>query len=179
MINPERLQELLLSYSEEVKLFFYAYGLADLVVDKPLDHVAIKGLNTEKYQEYLRAFKPICKRLSSESVGPREIAIGELTAPLDGGTLGPVSTLEIMEPKPDTIPTTHDLIDHIEILVPDLSTIEEALKAKSVEFKKQSNPNHTALVIEINEWGQEVKFTDKTLKEIADTQIAKGVAKVI
>ena len=84
-----------------------------------------------------------------------------------------------MEPKPDTIPTTHDLIDHIEILVPDLSAIEEALKAKSVEFKKQSNPNHTALVIEINEWGQEVKFTDKTLKEIADTQIAKGVAKVI
>lgn len=178
MINHARLQELLLAYDEEVKLFFYAYGLADLVVDKALDHVAVKGLDSVKYQEYLKEFAPYCKRLSYEPVGPRDLAIGELKEPLDGGTLGLVSTLEIMEPKPDTIPTTHDLIDHIEILVDDLATVKSALESKNVEFKEQSNDKHTAIVVEINEWGQEVKFTDRTLQSIAEEQIAAGTAKI-
>lgn len=179
MINHARLQELLLAYDEEVKFFFYSYGLADLVVDKKLDHVAVKGLDSEKYQEYLKEFAPYSKRLSVEPVGPREIAIAELAEPLDGGTLGNVDTLEIMEPKPETIPTTHDLIDHVEILVDDLKPIKEALTFKDIEFKEQSNDNHTALVVEINEWGQEVKFTDRPLKDIAEKQIANGSAKVL
>lgn len=178
MIDHERLQKLLLAYDEEVKLFFYAYGLADLIVDKKLDHVAVKGLDSTKYQEYLREFAPYSKRLSYEPVGPRDIAIAELKDALDGGTLGPVQLLEIMEPKPDTIPTTHDLIDHIEILVDDLEAVKAALIAKEVEFKEQSNDNHTALVVEINEWGQEAKFTNKSLQEIADQQIASGAAKI-
>lgn len=178
MINHTRLQELLLAYDEEVKLFFYAYGLADLIVDKKLDHVAVKGLDSAKYQEYLKEFAPHCKRLIYEPVGPRDIAIGELLEPLDGGTLGPVSLLEIMEPKPDTIPTTHDLIDHIEILVDDLEQVKTLLTSKDVLFKEQSNENHQAVVVEINEWGQEAKFTNRSLQEIVEQQLSAGIAKV-
>ncbi len=178
MLTPERLQQLLLNYSEEVKLFFYSYGLAEIVLDKPLDHVAIKGLDRSKYEEFLQIYAPLSERLSIEPVGPRDIAIAELKQPLDGGTLGQVSILEIMEPKPGAIPTTHDLIDHLEILVPNLSPIEQILEHKEIEFKKQKNDNHTAIVVEVNEWGQEVKFTDRSLKDIADTQLKSGAAKL-
>lgn len=179
MINPERLQELLLAYDEEVKLFFYAYGLADLVVDKPIDHVAIKGLNREKYEEYLKLFLPLCERISFEHINDRDLAIGKLLTPLDGGTLGPVATLEIMEPRPDVIPTTHDLIDHIEILASDLEQIKKVLQSKDVIFSEQSNDNHRTIVVEINEWGQEAKFTNRSIMEIADQQLKAGVAKLI
>ncbi len=179
MITPERLQQLLPAYAEEAKLFFYSYGLAELVIDLPIDHVAIKGLNKEVYGKYLKMYLPLSKRLSYEPVGERDIAIAELEAPLNAGTFGTVSLLEIMEPKPDAIATTHDLIDHIELIVPDLKIIKDSLDWKEVEYKEQANENHKALVIEINEWGQEVKFTDRSLQEIADTQIEKGEAKIL
>ena len=164
MLTPERLQELLLNYSEEVILFFYSYGLAVIVLDKPVDHIAIKGLDRSKYEEFLKIYEPLSQNLSVEAVGPRDIALVKLKVPLDAGTLGKVSLLEIMEPKPGDIPTTHDLIDHIEILIPDLSAIEQILEHKEVEFKKQTTNDHTAIVVEVNEWGQEVKFADKTIK---------------
>jgi len=179
MINPDRLQELLLTYADEAKLFFYQYGLADLVLDVPVDHVAIKALNREVYEEYLKIYLPLSKRLSYEAVGPRDLATAELYDPLDAGTFGKVSLIEILEPKPNTIATTHDLIDHIELLVPDLGPIKQALEHKGVQFKVQSNDNHTAIVIPITEWDQEVKFTDRSLLDIAEKQIAAGSAKIV
>lgn len=179
MINPERLQTLLLAYSEEVKLFFYSYGLANLVVDVPIDHVAIKALDRKTYEEYLKIYLPLSKRLSYEPVGPRSIATAELYKPLDAATFGQVSLLEIMEPKPEAIATTYDLIDHIELLVPDLEQIQKALAEKEVEFKVQSNDNHSAVVVPITEWGQEVKFTDRSLADIAEKQIAADAATVV
>src|SRR5690606_33504652 len=109
----------------------------------------------------------------------RDIATAELYDALDVGTFGKATLLEIMEPKPDTIATTYDMIDHIELLVPDLEPIKLALADKDVEFKVQSNENHTAVVIPITEWDQEVKFTDRSLQDIADKQIAFGSAKLV
>lgn len=179
MLTPERLKELLPPYAEEVKLFFYSYGLADLVIDLAVDHVAIKALNREVYDQYIQIYLPFSKRMSFEPVGPRDIATAELYEPLNAGTFGTAGLLEIMEPKPNTIATTHDLIDHIELLVPNLEPIQKILEGKGVIHKVQSNDNHTAIVIEINEWGQEVKFTDRTLLNIAEKQIAIGSAKII
>ena len=179
MITPERLQQLLPAYAEEAKLFFYSYGLADLVIDLPIDHIAIKALDRKVYYEYLNSFLPLTTRMSFEAVGPRDIATAELSTPLDAGTFGTVALLEIMEPKPGAIATTHDLIDHIELLVPDLKPITDALDEKGVIFKVQSNENHTAVVMEVNEWGQEVKFTDRSLSDITEKQIANGAAKII
>ncbi len=179
MISPERLQKLLPAYAEEAKLFFYSYGLADLVIDLPVDHVAIKAVDRAAYDEYIKTFLPLSKRVSFEAVGPRDIATAELYEPLDAGTFGTVSIIEIMEPKPGTIATTHDIIDHIELLVPDLEPIKTAFRNKEVQFKEQSNENHSAVIVELNEWGQEVKFTDRTLQDIAEKQIAAGVAKIV
>jgi hypothetical protein len=179
MVNPERLQELLTAYSEEVKLFFYSYGLANLVLDVPVDHVALKALDRKVFEEYIQMYLPLSRRLTYEAVGPRDIATAELYDSLDAGTFGPVKLLEIMEPKPETIATTYDLIDHIELLVTDLESVQQVLKSKDVQFKVQANENHTAVVIEITEWGQEVKFTDRSLLDIAEKQIALGSAKVV
>jgi predicted metalloenzyme YecM len=179
MINPERLQELLLAYSEEVKLFFYSYGLANLVLDVPIDHVAIKALDRKTYEEYLKIYLPLSKRLSYAEVNNRDLATAILYEPLDAATFGTVPMLEIMEPRPGVIATTYDLIDHIELLVPDLEAIKEALKAKDIKFKVQSNDQHTTVVVEITEWEQEVKFTDRSLLDIAEKQIAAGSAKII
>ncbi len=178
MLTPERLQHLLPAYAEEAKLFFYSYGLAELIIDLPIDHVAIKGLNAEVYRGYLKMYLPLSTRISYEPVEERDIALAALSTPLDAGTFGTVSLVEIMEPKPDAIATTHDLIDHIEFLVPDLKVTKDSLDWKEVEYTEQANENHKALVIEINEWGQEVKFTDRSLQNLADTQIEKGLAKI-
>lgn len=179
MITPERLQQLLPAFAEEAKLFFYSYGLAELVIDLPIDHVAIKALNREVYEEYTKMYLPLSERVSSSVVNDRDLATAVLNEPLDAGTFGRVQLLEIMEPRPNTIATTHDIIDHIELLVPDLKVIQSSLEWKEVDFSEQSNDQHTCLVIEINEWGQEVKFTDRSLHDIADKQIASGDAKLI
>lgn len=178
MISPDRLQELLLAYSEEAKLFFYSYGLANLVLDVPVDHVAIKALNREVYELYLETYSPLAKRIFYEEVNKRDLALADLLQPLDAATFGTIPLLEIMEPKPGAIATTHDLIDHIELLVPDLEPVKATLAAKDVKFTVQSNDNNTTIVIPINEWEQEVKFTDKSLLDIANDQVAKGVAKI-
>ena len=147
-------------------------------MDLPIDHVAIKALDRKTYEEYLKVYLPLSKRLSYSKVNERDLATAMLYKPLDADTFGKVSVLEIMEPRPGVIATTHDLIDHTELLVPDLEPIKQALKAKDVEFKVQTNDQHTTVVIEINEWGQEVKFTDRSLLDIAEKQIASGAAKI-
>lgn len=179
MINPERLQTLLLAYSEEAKLFFYSYGLANLVLDLPIDHVAIKALNREIYEQCVQLYLPLTQRLSYAVINERHLATTVLLKPLDAGTFGKVSLLEIMEPRPGAIATTYDLIDHIELLAPNLELIKQALVDGEVEFKIESNDNHTSIVIEINEWGQEVKFTDRSIGKVADEGLNSGSAKLI
>ncbi len=179
MIQPNRLQELLSNYSEEAKLFFYSYGLANLVIDKPIDHVAIKALNRETYEQYLDIYKPLSERLSSARINDRDLATVVLQKPLEAGTFGSVNLLEIIEPKPGAIATTYDLIDHIEIFTNNLEEAASILKNKDVLFKEKSNGGHNTLVIEINEWGQEVKFTDTPLGEIVDHELKAGSANII
>lgn len=174
MINEDRLQSLLLAYAEEVKMFFYAYGLAHLVVDVPVDHVAIKALNRATYEQYLNIYFPLSKQISYAHINERDLATAVLQKPLDAGTFGTVEMIEIMEPKPEVIPTTHDIIDHIELLVPNLEIIKQALTDKDVDFKIQTNINHTGVVVELNEWGQEIKFTDRSLADITATEIKTG-----
>lgn len=178
MINHERLQQLLLAYSDEVKFFFHAYGLGNLVLDKPVDHVAVKALNRNEYELYLQEYLPISKRLSYEAVSNRDLATAELYDPLDCGEFGSTSTLEIMEPKPNAAVTTHDMIDHFELLVDDLETVKQQLSEKDIDYNYQKNPNHTALVVAINEWDQEIKFTDKRLTDIVERQIIAGIAHI-
>jgi predicted metalloenzyme YecM len=179
MVNLERLQQLLPPFAEEAKLFFYSYGLADLVIDLHIDHVSLKALNSEVYEEYVKTYLPLSKRLSFAEVNERRLATAELYEPLDAGTFGSVSILELMEPRPGAIATTYDIIDHIELLVPDLEKVKSVLSAKDVSFTEQNNDQHTTIVCEINEWGQEVKFTDRSLLDIAEKQIASGASKII
>lgn len=176
MITPEEFQNKLLAYTDEVKLFFHAYGLGDLVIDKQVDHAAIKGLNRKEYDAYVEAFLPISKRLSYEPVGARDIAVAELYDPFDCGTFGTTALVEIMEPKPGGAVTTHDMVDHFELLVLDLDAVMAILKDKGVSCERQANPNHDAIVVEINEWGQEIKFTDTSLLRITEKHIASGKA---
>ncbi len=172
MITPERLQQLLPAFAEEAKLFFYSYGLADLVIDLHIDHVAIKALDRKVYDEYIQIFKPLSKKVSSAVVDDRELTTTELYEPLDAGTFGKVSILVIMEPKPSAIATTHDLIDHIELLVPSLDDVKTAMANKDVLFSEQSNEHRKTLIVEINEWGQEVKFTELSSASSANKKIA-------
>lgn len=172
MITPERLQQLLPAFAEEAKLFFYSYGLADLVIDLPIDHVAIKALDRKVYDEYIQIFRPLSKLMSSVVIDGRELTTAELYEPLDAGTFGKVRMLVLMEPKPEAIATTHDLIDHIELLVPSIDDIKTALKSKGVLFSEQSNALRKTQVTEINEWGQEVKFTELNSEDVANKKIA-------
>ncbi len=172
MVILEELRTKLHAYTDEVKLFFHAYGLGDLVVDKHIDHVAVKALNRKEYEQYLEVYLPLCKRLSYEQVNDRDLATAELHDELDAGTFGKVSIVEIMEPRPNAAVTTHDMIDHFEVLVESLEDIKQILSDKGVEFTEQENPAHKTVVIAINEWEQEVKFTDRGLLDIVNSHIA-------
>ncbi|MDQ3018677.1 MAG: VOC family protein [bacterium] len=178
MITIENLQQKLSAYGDEVKFFFHAYGLGDLVLDKPVDHVAVKALNRAEYEKYLEEYASLSKRLSYEVVSERDLATAELFEPLECGEFGQVTTLEIMEPKPDAAITTHDMIDHIELFVEDLEYVEKRLEDKGVEFTHQESPNHKAIAVSINEWDQEVKFADKHLVDIANQQINAKIAHI-
>ncbi len=172
MITLDELQTKLHLYTDEVKLFFHAYGLGDLVVDKQIDHVAVKALHRKEYEQYMETYLPLCKRLSYEKVNERDLATAELYEALGAGTFGKVSTVEIMEPRPNAAVTTHDMIDHFELLVEDLEEIKKILTSKGVEFEEQENPAHKTVVVPINEWDQEVKFTDRSLMDIVETHLA-------
>lgn len=172
MITPERLHQLLPAFAEEAKLFFYSYGLADLVIDLHIDDVAIKALDRKVYDQYIQIFRPLSKQISSIVVDDRELTSAELYEALDAGTFGKVSRLIIMEPKPNAIATTHDLIDHIELLVRSLDDIKTTLTSKDVRFTEQVNGHRKTLVTEINEWGQEVKFTELSSPDAANKKIA-------
>lgn len=176
MVNIDRLKELLPVFCEEAKLFFYSYGLADLLIDKKLDHVGIKALNGEVFEEYLKTYAPLSKRISYSELDGRRLAAADLFESLDAGTFGTVGLLEFMEPKPQTIATTHNLIDHIEIVYPNLDAVEKQLINKEVEFKKQNNPAHSAIVVAITEWGQELKFSNRSLMDITEKQLIAGNA---
>jgi hypothetical protein len=171
MITLSELKIKLPAFSNEAKLFFHAYGLGELVLDKPIDHVALKALDNSEYGLYLEHIKPFCSRLSYEPVGTRQIATAELYDRLDSGTFGPVGKIEIMEPKPDAAVTTHDMIDHIELVAADLDSIYAALSDKGANCKMQITGNRRAVVTEINEWGQEVKFRDRAQLDIIESEL--------
>ncbi len=172
MLNPEELKLKLDAFGDAVKMFFYAYGLGDLVLDKKIDHASVKALNKSEYDEYIQTYLPLSKKLGYESMDLRQIAVAELYQPLECGEFGNVDILEIMEPKPNAAITTHDMIDHIEIIIDNLEALEIILKDKDVEFKVEGNGEHKAIAVSINEWDQEVKFAEKSILKTFEKLIA-------
>ena len=179
MIGALELNDRLTQFAQEAKLYFHAFGVGDLLLDKQIDHVAVKGVDRKEYDAYIEHFKPLSKRIAYAQVNNRSLATAELYEPLNGGSFGPVALVEIMEPRPDAIVTTQDMIDHIELFVESLEAVELRLKQAGLKYQRQNNDAHTTVVVEINEFLQEVKFTDMKLMHITERQIAEGTSIVV
>ncbi len=179
MLSPQLLPEQIEQYLHDLKIAFYAHGLVRLLGGKPVDHFAIKAIDTTEFEEYLKVYLTLCQRLSFTELNNRRLATGELYEGVQFSEFGSCSTLELMEPRPGSITTTYDRLDHIELRVDDLYEIQELLQQREMECELQNNGVHQAVVVIINERGQEVKFTNKGLVNIVTEQIASGVSKII
>jgi predicted metalloenzyme YecM len=179
MLNPNNLPEQIEYYLHDLKMAFYAHGLVRLLEGKQIDHFAIKAIDTKEFEEYLKTYLPLCRRLSYTELNERRLATGELYEAIQFAEYGVCSTIELMEPRPGSITATYDRLDHIELRVDDLEEIKELLSQRQMECELQDNGVHQAVVVVINERGQEVKFTNKSLLGIVSEQIATGISKVI
>ncbi len=141
--------------------------------------MAIKAEDTHQFDDYLGIFSPLSESMSYIEMNDRRLATAELINPLEFQTIGECRTLEIMEPRPEKVGMDIVGFEHIEMYHEPLEKIEETLKAKNIPYEFTSNPEHRALVVVINDKGQEIKFTDKSLAQIVARQVKDKEATIV
>lgn len=180
-LTSELLQEHANAYFTKLVGFVEANNVADLLV-VPVDHLAVKARDSLEYEELIKMIKPLSLELSYVEMDGRRLATAKLKTEVLFGDLGGSSFLELMEPRPGKEGVGFCGLDkgleHIEIFA-DLGKVRELLKRLGIIFEEQKNPNHKAVVLQINPEGQEVKFTDSRLGEIVAKQLQTGESKLI
>ena len=166
------------SFTISLQSFLRKYPtLAPLIENHPIDHLAIKAYATEDYELYLKSAIPSSELpVTATAMDDRRIATALLKKPISLSSFGETNVLEIIEPKPAKAETADARFDHIEIRNPEFVEIEKSLKELNIAYTPYENPKHKALVIVINDLGQEIKFTNGNLAEIVKTELAEGKA---
>ncbi len=164
----QNLQMLATEFSSSLEDFLTKHPeITPLIENKPVDHLAIKSHYSKDYEEYIKTIKShVQKPFLYTHMDQRRIAAAKLTDSINFSPFGFSNMIEIIEPKPEKAKTTDARFDHIEFLNPDLETIEHILSKHLIPFTRYQNPKHKALVVVINDKGQEIKFTDSRLKDI-------------
>ena len=173
LLSVEGLQEATDEYFERLRIFIDTYDLWELFDGATVDHVAIKLEDKQDYLEHVESLSNESSWIISTPMDDREISTAKLRDPMRLHGLGTTRIVEIMEPKPGKSGGTG--LDHIEVL--SLSTFEDIralLDSRNIRFTLYSNERHSAVVVQINDEGQEVKFTDGRLEDIALVQAACG-----
>lgn len=139
----------------------------------PLDHIAIKGRDKDHFEKYLKALVPVALRINLVEMERRRIATVILERPIPSLLFGQTNCLEVIEPKPEKTGRGFVGLEHIELYCPNLGAMAKLLKQENVTFKFQASPAHQTLVVLITSDGRELKFTNRSLREIEEEQTAK------
>lgn len=175
--NQQTLQRQADSFLSSLSTFLEKYPqLKSQIKNYPIDHLAIKSFATEDYELFVESLKEYSQSLSYTPMDNRRIATAMLKKPIIFSELGKTNILEVIEPKPEKSEKTSARFDHIEIRNPNFEKIEKILKKLNIPYKPYANPKHKALVIEINDEEQEIKFTDGNLFEIVQKELTEGTA---
>jgi predicted metalloenzyme YecM len=182
LFDIELLQKEIDEYCHTLDTFIRKFNLSHLIVDNPIDHFALKLTDSDHYQFFIDSLREHSHAMSFTPMNNRRIAFALLKEPLVFSLLKTENNcrvMEIIEPKPEKKGQTLVGFDHIEVYHQSLADIKEFLTIHEISYEDYENPNHKAVVIPINEKGQEIKFTDSRLEEIVQQQIADGSSVVI
>lgn len=81
--------------------------------------------------------------------------------------------IEIMQPRPGK-ELDSGFVEHVEFTVEDLLSVSKVLDSQGIAFEEQSNPGHRWLNVVLDSKGREVKFSDKSLEEVAEDERRRG-----
>jgi len=165
-------------YARSLEDFVDQYDLPKKWFYKP-DHLALKCLDNEHYNEAVQAWQTAASQMSYVWLNGRRLASAHLQQPLRLGAFGSVEWLEIMEPRPEKVGKDTVGIDHVEFNFPDFASAKEVLDDRGVVYELQSNPNHEWLIIVINQLGQELKLNNRSLANIVAHELETGQAEML
>jgi hypothetical protein len=151
-----------------------------------IDHVAIKAFSGTDYEETLNYYKNFSTYISETKMNGRYIAtarlVGNYSLVLSLATVGinsQVADLEIMLARPEDQSGDIPSLDHSEIFLErGLIPVRNVLTKRMVDFLPQSNDSHAWVSLMFNDQN-EVKFTDRRLRDLAEEDVQGGQAKVI
>jgi predicted metalloenzyme YecM len=165
-------------YAQELQNFIARQELPDGWF-KTADHVAVKGADAAGFEALVEHFRPLSERISCVDMSGRRLATAQLKQPVIVGTLGAVSWVEIMEPRPEKVGKDVVGFEHMEFLFPDFSAVQAILDEKHIAYEMESNPGHSWVNIKLNERGQELKLNDRLLGDAVTEEIQSGKARIL
>ncbi|MDP3958021.1 MAG: VOC family protein [bacterium] len=114
------------------------------------DHICYKCVSNGEFEALRALFEEESVYIYQSIISARRIAVIGLKRPVKTA-LGPISTLELSDQKPDG--SQKSGFDHIEIYPTGISYEELASRIKKggVEMKKVVRPHHTTIDIEIGD----------------------------
>jgi hypothetical protein len=154
-----------------------AYTL-DNILEGAVDHVALKAANRSDYSSCIQELLPISVSASYITRRGRRLATLELDRSITVGAFGSTTLIEVLEPRCDGTLEAIGL-EHIEIWSEDLEATRLILDHKQVPYTTRVYPLHTTLVVRLNPAGQELKYTDRGLREVVVIQVGSGEATVL
>ncbi len=151
-------------YAHDLEEFIDALALPEEWFAVP-DHVAIKCADSEHFDTVLEDFKADAEQISFIEMSDRRLATVSLISSISVASLGEVSLVEVMEPKPEKVGRDIVGFEHMEFYYPDFEEVREVLRSRNHPFEMQGNAGHAWVNVIINQQGQELKLNDLTLAE--------------
>lgn len=143
-----------------------------------LDHLAVKCLDTEHFDETVRLWLPNAREASYTKLDGRRLVSMHLAGRLAlSRRLGSVDWLEIIEPRPERVGLDTVGVDHMECIFPNFAAARAILDDRGLPYQFQSNSSHEWLSIPINHQGQELTLSNRPLADIVAQDLADGTAK--
>jgi len=163
-------------YLKSVSHFMYMNYLPESWFTKP-DHIAIKAKDAAAYDAHVEFWKTkaVRNRICEIKLNGRRLGTVKLKEPMSVGPFGLISWLELMEPRPEKVGKDKVGIDHMEFYFPDFDEVLMILKDRVIKAKKEKNPSHSWISVELHD-GQELKINDWPLAKIIPEEIKAGKA---
>lgn len=168
-----RFESELEAYGEELEEFIDMFWLPPGWFGAP-DHVAIKCADRSDFERTIRTFEDDAEQISAIDMNGRTLAAVRLASSIAVASLGDISWVEVMEPRPEKVGKDVVGLEHMEFTFPDFGLVRDLLSERNIPYEMQSNPSHTWINIVLNELRQELKLNDKPLSEIVEEELASG-----
>lgn len=162
------------AYLRDLRKFLARYGLQRFAAS--VDHAAVKAKDGQEYRRLLDQVVAHAKIIITKEMDGREIAVAQLVEAISFGDLGDTEYLEIIQPKPGASVDTTFWIQHIEVVHQLFSEIVAVARRQGMAVR--DHQGHRTVDFEINNWQQEIKFSDRPIEDVLLEQLSKGESQI-